>query len=91
MRKLGKVFPPLLCTNNAITLGRVSFSFGRRRSDIRDRTRVFFDVEIDNQYAGRINIELFDEVVPRTVENFRSIATGKKALAATHSHQDKNR
>lgn len=56
--------------------------FGRRRSDTPGaaaraaRTRVYFDVEIDGQYAGRINMELFDEVVPKTVENFRQLVTG---------------
>ncbi len=58
--------------------------FGKRRSDVRERTHVFFDVEIDGQYAGRINMELFDEVVPQTVENFRSIATGTNQFGYTY-------
>jgi len=58
--------------------------FGRRRSDTPGaaaraaRTRVYFDVKVDDQYIGRINMELFDEVVPKTVENFRQLVTGKK-------------
>lgn len=47
-----------------------------RRSDIDQRTKVFFDIEIDGAYAGRINFELFDEVVPITTNNFRQLATG---------------
>ena len=50
----------------------------RRRSDsdIAKRSHVYFDIEIDGQYAGRINMELFNEVVPQTAENFRALATG---------------
>ncbi|CAI2191452.1 5064_t:CDS:2 [Funneliformis geosporum] len=32
---------------------------------------VFFDISIGNQPAGRIKIELFADVVPKTAENFR--------------------
>lgn len=60
-------------------------TFGLRRSDNggkgRDkRTKVFFDVTIDGSYAGRINMELFDEVVPKTVKNFRQLATGERGF-----------
>lgn len=53
--------------------------FGSRRSDadLAKRSHVFFDIEIDGQYAGRINMELFNEVVPQTVENFRALCTGE--------------
>lgn len=34
--------------------------------------RVFFDIEIDGQKAGRIVMELFANHVPRTAENFVS-------------------
>ncbi len=49
---------------------------GERQFDIKDRTKIYFDVEINGAYEGRINMELFDEVVPRTTENFRQLATG---------------
>jgi Cyclophilin type peptidyl-prolyl cis-trans isomerase/CLD len=35
--------------------------------------RVFFDIEIDGKKAGRIVIELFENVAPKTAENFRSL------------------
>eukprot|EP01039_Chlorochromonas_danica_P001574 gene1574-1719_t len=39
--------------------------------------RVFFDLTIDNAPAGRIEFELFADVVPRTAENFRQLCTGE--------------
>merc|ERR1712027_40705 len=38
------------------------------------RTKVQFRVSADNEDYGVINLELFDEVVPRTVANFAAIA-----------------
>lgn len=41
------------------------------------RPRVFFDFSIGGRDVGRMTFELFDDIVPRTVENFRCLATGK--------------
>ena len=38
---------------------------------------VFFDVQIAGQPAGRMKMELFPTVAPRTVENFRQFCTGE--------------
>ncbi|XP_057783196.1 peptidyl-prolyl cis-trans isomerase CYP21-1-like isoform X1 [Salvia miltiorrhiza] len=43
--------------------------------------RVFLDVDIDKQHAGRITIGLYGQVVPKTVENFRALCTGKMGKA----------
>merc|ERR1739848_183237 len=42
------------------------------------RSNVFFDVSIGGKPAGRIEFELFDDVVPKTAENFRALCTGEK-------------
>ncbi|MFH7595805.1 peptidylprolyl isomerase [Streptomyces racemochromogenes] len=40
-------------------------------------SNVYFDINIDGQPAGRIVFNLFDEVVPKTAQNFRELATGQ--------------
>lgn len=42
--------------------------------------RVFFDITADNQPLGRIVFELFNDVVPKTAENFRALCTGEKGF-----------
>eukprot|EP00927_Polykrikos_kofoidii_P042841 TRINITY_DN3688_c0_g1_i1.p1 TRINITY_DN3688_c0_g1~~TRINITY_DN3688_c0_g1_i1.p1 ORF type:complete len:414 (-),score=67.09 TRINITY_DN3688_c0_g1_i1:155-1282(-) len=42
--------------------------------------RVFFDIDFGGAHAGRIEFELFANVVPKTAENFRSLVTGEKGL-----------
>ncbi|ETN70821.1 peptidyl-prolyl cis-trans isomerase A [Necator americanus] len=42
------------------------------------RSQVFLDVKIGDTPAGKITIELFNDVVPKTAENFRALCTGEK-------------
>ncbi|MEU8789075.1 peptidylprolyl isomerase [Streptomyces sp. NPDC048643] len=37
---------------------------------------VFFEVTADGEPMGRIEFKLFDDVVPKTAQNFRELATG---------------
>merc|ERR1711973_741450 len=45
------------------------------------RTKVYFRVSADGEDLGQINMELFDEVVPRTARNFKEIATGEAGFS----------
>lgn len=42
------------------------------------RSRVFFDISIGNNTPGRVVFELYNDVVPKTAENFRALTTGEK-------------
>ncbi|KAI5285818.1 peptidyl-prolyl cis-trans isomerase cpr6 [Ascosphaera aggregata] len=42
------------------------------------RPRVFFDIAIGDRSAERVVFELFNDVVPKTAENFRALCTGEK-------------
>ncbi|XP_020212831.1 peptidyl-prolyl cis-trans isomerase CYP40 isoform X2 [Cajanus cajan] len=44
------------------------------------RGRCFLDIGIGEELEGRIVVELFDDVVPKTAENFRALCTGEKGI-----------
>ncbi|SFX48077.1 peptidylprolyl isomerase [Streptomyces atratus] len=43
-------------------------------------SKVYFDITINDEPAGRITFKLFDDIVPKTAENFRQLATGEKGF-----------
>ncbi|XP_059201878.1 peptidyl-prolyl cis-trans isomerase D [Centropristis striata] len=43
-----------------------------------ENPRVFFDVDIGGEGAGRIVFEVFADITPKTAENFRALCTGEK-------------
>jgi len=42
------------------------------------RSKVFFDIAIGKTNAGKIIFELYNDVVPKTADNFRALCTGEK-------------
>ena len=57
-----------------------SFMSGGRPEVNPSNPKVYFDVTIDGHSAGRIIIELFADVVPKTAENFRALCTGERGI-----------
>lgn len=44
------------------------------------KPRVFFEMTADGNKLGRIEFELYSDVVPKTAENFRALCTGEKGF-----------
>ncbi|XP_038060318.1 peptidyl-prolyl cis-trans isomerase-like [Patiria miniata] len=44
------------------------------------KPRVFFDMTVGGEPVGRITFELYNDVVPKTAENFRALCTGEKGF-----------
>ena len=44
---------------------------------------MFLDISIGDSSAGRIIVELYNDIVPKTAENFRALCTGEKGVGKT--------
>ncbi|KAG8371500.1 hypothetical protein BUALT_Bualt13G0094100 [Buddleja alternifolia] len=68
----------------SMDIGILSLSLSqakKSKEDLKEVThKVYFDVEIDGQAAGRVTIGLFGKTVPKTAENFRALCTGEKGI-----------
>ena len=61
------------------------FSFAENANTADDsyvNPRCFLDLQIGGRRAGRLVVELFADVVPKTAENFRCLCTGERGLGA---------
>lgn len=55
--------------------GFIQGIFGQKDAELTDT--VYFDVTIGDEPVGRIEMGLYGSVVPKTVENFKQLCTGK--------------
>ncbi|KAK4747800.1 hypothetical protein SAY87_014386 [Trapa incisa] len=44
------------------------------------RPRCYLDISIAEELEGRIVVELYNDIVPKTAENFRALCTGEKGI-----------
>merc|ERR1712176_763404 len=49
-------------------------------------SRVFFDLAVNGRAAGRMTFKLYDDVTPKTSENFRQLCTGEAGFGYEGSH-----
>eukprot|EP00252_Welwitschia_mirabilis_P026312 TRINITY_DN8589_c0_g1_i1.p1 TRINITY_DN8589_c0_g1~~TRINITY_DN8589_c0_g1_i1.p1 ORF type:complete len:214 (-),score=41.23 TRINITY_DN8589_c0_g1_i1:271-912(-) len=70
----------LACVVTVFFLVYTTSDKGRRESKLMKEIthKVFLEVEMDGQRAGRIVIGLYGKVVPKTVENVRALCTGER-------------
>eukprot|EP00986_Skeletonema_menzelii_P007695 scaffold3032_cov120-Skeletonema_menzelii.AAC.7 len=54
------------------------FGGGATSADITET--VYFDVTSDGESLGRIEMGLYGDVVPKTVDNFKALCTGEKGF-----------
>jgi peptidyl-prolyl isomerase D len=44
---------------------------------------VYLNINIGEEFAGKVILELFSDVVPKTADNFRALCTGEKGASST--------
>lgn len=79
-RTLYSVTPKTGVTANRIVLPSALILLVRRLSDAMSNPKVFFDMTAGGSPVGRIEFELFADVVPKTAENFRALCTHEKGF-----------
>lgn len=72
---LGKSVAVASTTQLPMFDGLLSALFGKTDAEVTET--VFFDIDIDGEAAGRIEMGLYGSTVPKTVENFKQLCTGQ--------------
>ena len=62
-------------TNLGMIGGLFQGIFGQKDAEITEK--VYFDMSIDGEEIGRIEMGLYGSTVPKTVENFKQLCTGE--------------
>lgn len=57
-----------------------NYQRSHRSTEEQQSSRAFLDISIDDILAGRLVLELFQDVVPNTVRNFRALITGLRGV-----------
>lgn len=79
------VVKPLQVDTAVGTLKPLFVSQEKRESKMARRSRCYLDISIGGGLEGRIVLELFNDVVPKTAENFRALCTGEMGIASHSS------
>jgi hypothetical protein len=63
-------------------LGQLRYRFPTYIAHTMPNTVAYFDITIGGEPAGRLTFDLFDDVVPKTAENFKQLCIGDKTSAS---------
>lgn len=52
-----------------------------RLSDFVNQKSAFLDIQVNGKFAGRLTLDLFEDLCPLTCENFKQLCTGEKGVS----------